>query len=113
MESFKKGDRVSLKEPLGQLTGDAVGIIVEVYTDNRPDATGLHVVGTKDFHDHNVGAALFDYGVAFPQLRQALPHEASAWVTDKVDLSQFHAGDVIPVLHDELVFVDSALRDAA
>lgn len=112
MESYKKGDRVSLKEPLGKLTEDAVGIIVEVYADS-PLHEVLPVIGTKDFQEFGTGIPLFDYGVAFPQLRKELPHEASAWVTGKVDLSQFHAGDVIPLAHDELVFVDSTLRDAA
>lgn len=112
MEMFKKGDRVSLKEPLGALKPESVGIIVETYADNRPDAIGL-VVGTKDFEDHTIGSALFDYGVAFPQLHQDTDPESAAWITDKVNLEQFHAGYVIPVAHSELVFVDSTLRDIA
>ena len=111
MESFKKGDRVSLKEPLGTLNTNNVGMVVEVYADS-PMHAERYFTGTKDFEDFGT-TPLFDYGVAFPQLRQALHPEASAWVTDKVDLSQFHAGDVLPLAHNELVFVDSKLRDVA
>jgi len=109
MESFAKGDRVSLKEPLGVLTTEDVGLVVEVYGEGQtPDGM---VVGSKDF-DMFGAQTLFDYGVVFPRLRGwQSDYTAGPWLTDKVDLSQFHAGDVIPVGHDELVFIDSELRE--
>lgn len=104
MESFKKGDRVTLTEPLGILTTDDMGIVVEVYAaDQAPD----DVEGTKDYDQFR---GLFDYGVAFPKLRATLHPEMAGWITDKVDLSQFHAGDIIPVRHDELHLSDTELR---
>lgn len=108
MESYAKGDRVSLKEKLGPLGPDDAGLIVEVYRDGQsPDGD---VVGTKDF-DLYMGSTLFDYGVVFPKLRGFMSdYTEGRWLTDKVDLSQFHNGDVIPVAHDELNFIDSELR---
>ena len=107
MESFKRGDRVTLKAPLGPLKTDDVGLIVEVYAD---DENLFDVEGSKDMElDMNRG--LFDYGVAFPMLRAWKSPESMAWIPEDLDLSQFHAGDVIPVAHDELVFVDSELRE--
>ena len=108
MESYAKGDRVSLKEPLGPLTDKDFGLVVEVYRGNEtPDG---EVIGTKDFEVFGA-QTLFDYGVVFPRLRgYVTDYTEGPWVTDKVDLSQFHAGDVIPVAHDELNFIDSELR---
>jgi hypothetical protein len=108
MESFAKGDRVSLKEKLGPLDPGSMGLVVEVYGENEtPDGD---VVGTKDF-DLYAGATLFDYGVVFPQLRGFMnDYTNGKWFTEEIDLSQFHAGDVIPVAHDELNFIDSELR---
>jgi len=110
MESFAKGDRVALKEPLGPLTDKDFGLVVEVYPRNEtPDGA---VVGSKDF-DMWGEQTLFDYGVVFPRLRGfQSDYTEGPWITDKVDLSQFHAGDVIPLAHDELNFIDSELRGA-
>jgi hypothetical protein len=48
----------------------------------------------------------------FPQLRGYVnDYTNGPWLTDKIDLSQFHAGDVIPLAHDELNFIDSELRE--
>jgi hypothetical protein len=111
VESFAKGDRVSLKEPLGPLTEKDFGLVVEVYRDGYLEFKGASVSGTKDFEFHGIGNALFDYGVVFPALRGWLSdYTSTKWETDKVDLSQFHAGDVIPVSHNELNFIDSELR---
>ena len=106
---YERGDRVSLKAPLGPLTSEDFGLIVEVYAANEtPDGD---VVGTKDF-DLYQGATLFDYGVVFPKLRGWMSdYTEGPWATDKIDLSQFHAGDVIPVAHEELTFIDSWGRD--
>ena len=118
-EMYERGDRVSLKEPLGPLKPEDFGIIVEVYKDGYlvfTDAEGCtleDVTGTKDFDPefHGIGDALFDYGVVFPRLRGwASDYTEGPWLTDKVDLSQFHAGDVIPLAHDEVTFIDSELR---
>lgn len=106
MESLKRGDRVTLKESLGPLKTTDVGLIVEVYEDG---VNLFDVDGSKDLVVPNRG--LFDYGVAFPQLRKWMDPENTAWITDEIDLSQFHAGDVIPVAHDELMLVDSDLRE--
>lgn len=105
MESFQKGDRVSLTDPLGPLKTTDVGIVVEVY---GPDENLFENPNALKELEMNRG--LFDYGVAFPQLRNFIDPESAAWVQEKVDLSQFHAGDVIPCRHDELVLIDSALR---
>jgi hypothetical protein len=108
VESFAKGDRVAIKKPLGPLTEKDFGLVVEVYRENEtPDGV---VVGTKDFEV--LGAqTLFDYGVVFPRLRGwQSDYTDGQWITDKVDLSQFHTGDVIPMAHDELDFIDSELR---
>lgn len=107
MESFKKGDRVTLTEPLGHLTTEDIGLIVEVYgEDQAPD----DVAGSLDY---TMFRGIWDYGVAFPRLRQTIDPESAAWITDKVDLSQFHAGDVLPVGHRELKLADSTLREDA
>lgn len=108
MESFAKGDRVALKEPIGPLTEKDFGLVVEVYGEGQtPDGA---VVGSKDFDTFGT-LTLFDYGVVFPRLRGfQSDYTEGPWVTDKVDLSQFHAGDVIPCTHDELTFIDSELR---
>lgn len=105
MESYKRGDRVSFKEPMGPLTDKDYGLIVEVYQDEVPEGV---VVGSKDFEALR---DVFDYGVVFPRLRGWLSDYTTKWVSDKVDLSQFHAGDVIPCIHDELNFIDSELRE--
>lgn len=110
MESYAKGDRVSLKERLGPLGPDDFGLIVEVYGQGGIEFEGADVAGTKDF-DLYMGSTLFDYGVVFPALRGWMSdYTEGKWMTDKIDLSQFHAGDVIPVAHDELNFIDSELR---
>ena len=110
MESFAKGDRVSLKEPLGPLTDKDFGLVVEVYRESVIEFEGADIAGTKDF-DLYQGATLFDYGVLFPRLRGwQSDYTEGPWLTDKLDLSQFHAGDVIPLAHDELNFIDSELR---
>lgn len=111
MESYAKGDRVSLKERLGPLTDKDFGLIVEVYRDGYLEFDGADTAGTKDFEFHGIGNTLFDYGVVFPRLRGwQSDYTNGPWLTDKIDLSQFHAGDVIPVAHDELTFIDSELR---
>ena len=108
MESFKKGDRVLLKESLGYLTTEDIGLIVEVYDEN---VNLFDVNGSKDLVVGNRG--LFDYAVAFPALRKQMDPDALAWFPEDLDLSQFHAGDVIPVAHDELKLVSSELREDA
>ena len=107
MESLKRGDRVTLKEPLGILTTEDAGLIVEVYED------GLNLFDVDGSKDMEGNRGLFDYGVAFPRLRTWMNPDDSAWFTNEVDLSQFHPGDVIPVAHDELMLVDSELREDA
>ena len=115
MESYAKGDRVSLREPLGTISPRELGVVVEVYRENEtPDGA---IIGTKDFETHGA-QTLFDYGVMFGSLgRQGASN--GAWRTREVDLSQFAikaAGrvwgnaNIIPVAHDELEFIDSALR---
>jgi hypothetical protein len=112
MESFAKGDRVSLKEPLGVLKSGTAGLVVEVYRDGYLEFDDTLTAGTKDFEFHGIGSTLFDYGVVFPQLRGYVnDYTNGPWLTDKIDLSQFHAGDVIPLAHDELNFIDSELRE--
>jgi hypothetical protein len=111
MESFQKGDRVKLSEPMGILTTEDIGLVVEVYKDGILEIIGAEVAGTKDFI---MPRGLFDYSVVFPKLRGWMSDYTNGpWLTDKVDLSQFHAGDAVPMAHDELVFVDSVLRDVA
>lgn len=108
-----KGDRVSLTEALGPIKTTDVGLIVEVYGENE---NLFDVVGSKDMEvskELGMNRGLFDYGVAFPALRTFIDPESAAWITDKIDLSQFHAGDVIPCRGDELILVDSALRGVA
>ena len=106
--SLKKGDRVTLTEPIGYLKTSDIGLIVEVYGEN--ENLFEEVNGSKDLEANR---GLFDYAVAFPALRRFVDPESSAWLTNEIDLSQFHAGDVIPVRHDELVLVDSELRESA
>jgi hypothetical protein len=83
--------------------------VVEVYDrGTTPDGA---VIGSKDY-DALQGE--FDFGVAFPQLRGYVSdYTEGPWLTDKVDLSQFHAGDIVPCRWGELTLVDSALREAA
>jgi hypothetical protein len=109
LEAYQRGDRVTLKEPIGVLTTENIGLVVERYEDT--DLSGLpSAVGTKDFKQMQ---GEFDYAVVFPGLRAYISTGSSAWLTDKVDLSQFHAGDVVPCKHSELNLVDSVLRDVA
>lgn len=115
MESYARGDRVTLREPLGPITTGELGIIVEVYGRNEtPDGV---VVGTKDFEMHGA-QTLFDYGVLFTSLGRSYQNNGP-WKTDKVDVSQFAFKlggrkwsnvNVVPLGHDELRYVDSEMR---
>jgi hypothetical protein len=108
MEALQPGDRVTLKAPMGVIKTEDIGLVVERYEDI--DLSGLpSAIGTKDFKQMQ---GEFDYAVVFPALRKRLDNNGR-WRTDKLDLSQFHAGDVVPLRHDELTLVDSVLRDAA
>jgi hypothetical protein len=109
MESFQKGDRVSLKEPLGPLKAGEMGLVVEVYSDAIMEIVGAEVAGSKDFF---MPRGEFDYDVVFPRLRgYVTDYSNGAWLPEDIDLSQFHSGDVIPMGHDELNFIDSELRE--
>lgn len=105
LASLMKGDRVTLKKHLGQLTPEDIGIVVEVYGE---DENLFEESSEQPYLEDNRG--LFRYAVTFPVLRTLMPKDASAWLPPTLDLSQFHSGDVVPCMEDELVFVDSVMR---
>lgn len=85
--ALKEMDQVKISRDVGgHLTTGTVGVIVEADRDGR----------------------YFDYLVAFPTLRvKAAPDEWVEWTTDKLDLSQFRKGDVVPMSGHELEFIQS------
>lgn len=105
MESYAKGDQVSLRDGLGPLLPGTWGIIFEEYgKDETPDDG---VVGSKDFEGLR---GEFDYGVCFTMLGGPRNSYNGPWFTDKVGLSQFFKANIVPMRHSELRLESTELR---
>lgn len=94
---FREGDRVELVHELGPLPAGTFGYVVEVYGPEARPADAEYLRESEWPTDSEFAVA-----VAFPQLRLVLPPEGAGWVCDDLDVSNLHAGDVVPIRASEV-----------
>lgn len=105
---FREGDRVELLEELGPLKAGDFGYVVEVYKPEEKPEDAEYLRDSEWPTDSEFAVA-----VAFPGLRLVLPPEGVGWVCDDLDVSNLHAGDVIPIRASEVKVAGNLLDGTA
>lgn len=105
---FCEGDRVELINDLGPLKAGDFGYVVEVYKPEGVPADAEYLRESEWPTDSEFAVA-----VAFPSLRLVLPPEGLGWVVDDLDVSNMHAGDVVPIRASEVRVTGNLLAGTA